>query len=128
MKPDDKRLGDAVGERAGELLRDGILPANAIAIRPVSIKMPYAPASFTLSTPALGNTSLFRMDHTGNCLDTNGVAYDGLTNDFLRLQWQPSRYSDPTYNNPNDTIRYEWYAIRITSYNVCYTKLLRTEH
>ncbi|MFZ1729505.1 MAG: T9SS type A sorting domain-containing protein [Bacteroidota bacterium] len=111
MKPDDKRLGDAVGDRAGELLRDGILPANAIAIRPVAIKMPYAPNNFTLSTPALSNTSLFRMDHTGNCLDTLGVKYDGLTQDFLRLQWQPARYSDPTYNNPNDTIRYEWYAI-----------------
>lgn len=111
MKPDDKRLGDAVGDRAGDLLRDGILPANAIAIRPVAIKMPYAPAGFVLSTPALGNTSLFRMDHTGNCLDTAGVAYDGLTKDFLRLNWQPSRYADPTYNNANDTIRYEWYGI-----------------
>lgn len=113
MKPDDKRLGDAVGDRAGAALRDGILPANAIAIRPVSIKMPYAPAPFTLSTPALGNTSLFRMDHTGNCLDTAGVPYDGLTKDFLRLQWQPAVWTgtNGTKNNPNDTIRYEWYAI-----------------
>ena len=113
MKPDDKRLGDAVGDRAGEALRDGILPANAIALPPVSNQMPYAPAPFTLSTPALGNTSLFRMDHTGNCLDTAGVPYDGLTKDFLRLQWQPAVWTgtNGTMNNTNDTTRYEWYAI-----------------
>jgi hypothetical protein len=111
MKPDDKRLGTAVGDRAGVPIRHGLLPANAIATRPVHVKMPYAPAAFTLSTPTLQNTSLFRMDHTGNCTDTAGQAYDGTTLDVLRLQWQPARYSDPSYNNPNDTIRYEWYGI-----------------
>ena len=111
MKPDDPRLGDAVGERAGDFIRHGLLPANAIATRPVNIKKPFKPADFTLSTPALQNTSLFRMDHTGNCTDTSGNPVDGLERDLLRIQWQPSQYSDPSYNNPNDTIRYEWYAM-----------------
>jgi hypothetical protein len=59
-----------------------------------------------LSTPALGNTTLFRMDHTGGC-DSNGIEMD-----FLRLQWQPSRWTGGSgMNNPNDTIKYEWFAI-----------------
>jgi hypothetical protein len=111
MKPDDKRLGTAVGDRAGNPIRHGLLPANAIAVRPVHVKKPFAPGAFTLSTPTLQNTSLFRMDHTGNCTDTSGTAFDGTTLDVLRLQWQPAVWSDPSYNNPNDTIRYEWYAI-----------------
>jgi hypothetical protein len=111
IKPDDKRLGDAVGERAGSALRSGLMPANAIAVRPVHVKMPYAPAPFNLSSASLQNTSLFRMDHTGNCFDTLGNPINGLTMDTLRLQWRPAVWSDPTMNNPNDTIRYEWYAI-----------------
>ena len=111
IKPDDKRLGDAVGERAGQALRHGLLPANAIAVRPVSIKMPFAPGPFTLSTATLQNTSLFRMDHTGNCFDSLGNPINGLANDFLRLNWARAEWSDPSMNNPNDTIRYEWYAI-----------------
>ena len=111
MKPDDRRLFAGVGERTGPEVRDGLMPANAIATRPIHVKMPYAPGAFTLSTPALQNTSLFRMDHTGNCTDTSGNPVDGLMSDILRLQWQPAVWSDPTYNNPNDTIRYEWYGI-----------------
>lgn len=111
IKPDDKRLGDAVGERAGAALRHGILPANAIAVRPVHVKRPFAPGPFVLSAGLTQNTSLFRMDHTGNCFDANGNPINGLTKDTLRLNWQPAVWSDPSYNNPNDTIRYEWYAI-----------------
>ncbi|MCB2204867.1 T9SS type A sorting domain-containing protein [bacterium] len=111
MKPDDKRLGTAVGDRAGVAIRDGILPANAIAVRPVNIKKPFAPGAFTLSAPTLQNTALFRMDHTGNCTDTSGQAVDGTAMDMLRLQWGEATWSDPAYNNPNDTIRYEWYGI-----------------
>ncbi len=111
IKPDDKRLGDAVGERAGNALRHGLLPANAIAVRPVHVKMPFAPGPFVLSTASSSNTSLFRMDHTGNCFDALGNPINGLTMDTLRLNWQAASWSDPSMNNPNDTIRYEWYAI-----------------
>ena len=106
MKPDDKRLGDAVGENGGRDIQHGLLPANVIATRPVWVKKPFAPSPFVLSTPALRNTTLFRMDHTGGC-DSNGIEMD-----ILRLQWQPSRWTGGSgMNNPNDTIKYEWFAI-----------------
>ncbi len=109
MKPDDKRLNLAVGEPVMSGIPNiphGLLPANVIASRPVWVKMPFAPAPFTLSTPSLRNTTLFRMDHTGNC------ANNGIEMDTLRLQWQTSVWGSGTgQNNPNDTIKYEWYGI-----------------
>lgn len=106
IKPDDKRLSLLVGNEAGTKIPHGLLPGNVIASRPVWVKMPYAPAPFVLSTPALQNRSLFRMDHIGGCVD------NGLEKDILRLQWQPATWpANSGKNNPNDTIKYEWYAI-----------------
>jgi hypothetical protein len=71
------------------------------------VKFPFAPAPFVLSTPALQNRQLFRMDHVGGCQG------NGIEQDTLRLQWQRSVWSGSSsgQNNPNDTIKYEWYAI-----------------
>jgi len=113
IKPDDKRLHYTVGEATGSTIPDGLLPANVIASRPVWVKMPFAPAPFVLGTLPMPNRSLFRLDHVGRCLDANGVAVDGLKSDILRLQWQEAKWKAPFdgQNNPNDTVKYEWYAL-----------------
>jgi hypothetical protein len=113
IKPDDKRLHSGVGDAVSATIPDGLIPANIMSSRPVWVKMPFAPAPFVLGTTAQPNRSLFRLDHTGRCLDSNGVAIDGLKNDILRLQWQSSQWKPPFdgQNNTNDTVKYEWYAI-----------------
>ncbi len=106
IKPDDKRLTLAVGDPGGPKIPHGLLPANVVSSRPVWIKQAFAPAPFVLSTVLAGNSTLFRMDHTGGCVD------NGLEKDILRLQWGESRWTGmPGKNNPNDTVKYEWYGI-----------------
>jgi hypothetical protein len=102
IKPDDKRLGVTVGEPGGDPIVHGLLPANVISSRPVNVKMPFAPNSFTLDRPVLRNRDLFRLDHVG--CDPRYV------DDTLRLYWQQSVHGN-SLDNPNDTIKYEWYAI-----------------
>jgi hypothetical protein len=81
------------------------LPANIVASRPVDVKKPFAPAPFVLSEPGLMNRDLFRMDHIG--CDSVGLEADVLT-----LTWEASDWDNVTgFDNPNDTIKYEWYAI-----------------
>jgi len=105
IKPDDKRESYTVGEYAGEAITHGLLPANIVASRPVDVKMPFKPADFVLSQPGLQNRDLFRMDHVG--CDSVGLEADVLT-----LTWEASEWDAQTgMNNPNDTIKYEWYAI-----------------
>jgi hypothetical protein len=113
IKPDDKRLHYPVGDVGGGTIPDGLIPANVMSSRPVWVKMPFAPAPFILGTNAQRNTALFRLDHTGRCLDATGAVIDGLAKDSLRLQWQASTWQSPLngQNNPNDTVKYEWYAI-----------------
>jgi hypothetical protein len=106
IKPDDKRLTLAVGDPGVTNIPHGLFPANVVSSRPVWIKQAFAPAPFVLSSVLMGNTTLFRMDHTGGCVD------NGLEKDILRLQWNESRWSNvPGKNNPNDTVKYEWYGI-----------------
>jgi hypothetical protein len=103
IKPDDKRLGVNVGEPGGPAIQHGLLPANIVASRPVSVKMPFKPGDFTLNRPGLQNRDLFRMDH---------VCDPPLRGDTLRLYWTASTWPQNSgMNNPNDTIKYEWYAI-----------------
>jgi len=115
IKPDDKRLHYPVGEggTGAGTIPDGLIPANIMSSRPVWVKMPFAPAPFVLGTVANPNRSLFRLDHIGRCLDGTGAVIDGLKLDTLRLQWADSKWKAPFdgQNNPNDTIKYEWYAI-----------------
>ncbi|MAT39243.1 MAG: hypothetical protein CL946_06540 [Ectothiorhodospiraceae bacterium] len=106
IKPDDKRLGITVGEPGGLSIVHGLIPANIMSTRPVSVKKPFRPADFTLSAPGINNKDLFRMDHTGGC-DTAGIELD-----ILRLGWEASEWpAGSGMANPNDTIKYEWYAI-----------------
>ncbi|MDH7515237.1 MAG: FlgD immunoglobulin-like domain containing protein [Bacteroidota bacterium] len=108
IKPDDRRLTLTVGEPgpSGMNIPHGLLPANVISSRPVWIKQAFAPAPFVLSSVLLGNTTLFRMDHVGGCQG------NGLEQDILRLNWSESRWTSmPGKNNPNDTVKYEWYGI-----------------
>jgi hypothetical protein len=107
IKPDDRRMSMVVGEpgTTADLIPHGLLPANIVASRPVDVKMPYAPSPFVLSSPGLMNRDLFRMDHIG--CDTVGLEADVLT-----LTWEESEWPSASgQNNPNDTIKYEWYAI-----------------
>ena len=105
IKMDDRRMSTTVGEPDGESIMHGLLPANIVASRPVDVKKPFAPAPFVLSQPGLMNRDLFRMDHIG--CDTVGLEADILT-----LTWEVSDWDDATgQDNPNDTIKYEWYAI-----------------
>lgn len=105
IKPDDKRLGLTVGEAGGQSITHGLLPANVIATRPVDVKAPYAPAPFTLNTNTVRNRDLFRIDWVG-CDPRNEP-------DTLKLFWEKAEWqgTDANHNNPNDVIRYEWYAI-----------------
>jgi len=106
IKPDDKLLSIGVGGPRGIAIPHGLLPANVIASRPVWVKQAFAPKPFVLSTALNGNRSLFRLDHIGGCTD------NGLEKDVLRLQWESaSRPKNDGKWNPNDTIKYEWYAI-----------------
>jgi hypothetical protein len=103
IKPDDKRLGVTVGEPGGASIQHGLLPANIVSSRPVDVKMPFKPADFTLNRPGLQNRDLFRMDHACD---------PALEGDILTLHWAPSEWpTNSGMNNPNDTIKYEWYAI-----------------
>jgi hypothetical protein len=106
IKPDDPLLSIGVGGPRGVAIPHGLMPANVIASRPVWVKQAFAPKSFVLSTALRGNTTLFRLDHVGGC------ANNGLEQDILRLQWESATYAktDPKWN-PNDTVKYEWYAI-----------------
>jgi hypothetical protein len=66
----------------------------------------------------MGNPTLFRMDHTGGCVD------NGIEKDVLHLSWQKSAWAQQSQkNNPNDTIKYEVYFI-IDSVGTTQTKTL----
>lgn len=107
IKPDDKRLTLAVGDPGLLKIPHGLLPANVVSSRPVWVKQAFAPAPFVLSTTTAQNRTLFRLDRTAGCQPPNSLA-----DDILRLQWTPSRWNNvPGKNNPNDTVKYEWYGI-----------------
>jgi hypothetical protein len=105
IKPDDRRMSTTIGEPNGVAIAHGLMPANIVASRPVDVKKPFAPSPFVLNRPGLQNRDLFRMDHVG-CTTV------GLEADILTLNWEASDWDDALgWDNPNDTIKYEWYAI-----------------
>jgi hypothetical protein len=63
----------------------------------------WPPAPFLLSTPAVQNPTLFRMDHVAGCPG------NGLEQDKQYLQWQRSVWLPPYEgrNDSTDTVRYE---------------------
>ncbi len=64
----------------------------------------WPPAPFLLSRAGYYNTTLYRMDHVGDCPDGR-LAKD----QSLFLRWQPARWGGAlaSRNNPSDTTRYE---------------------